>query len=239
MSDKNVNIDEFLIAVNNLLSSKYILVDRKISDVLLSIADTAPVYNLIAECMVNFDFRYEWEMATKGDFIKFPETNAKKISFIFCLLNNIDDGNLDITKLLERFFSKDQSISPYDMFCRDVIVQFRDLVMQELGVEFVSTNDEQNDQLQAVPTNDYEVLTSLLKDFAAMVNADKKLKKCFMSKQDIVAVISTFEQAVSEGKIGYYYAFMVTLKANFEKNKLYKSKLDRILELANNLILRG
>lgn len=239
MSDKNVNIDEFLIAVNNLLSSKYILVDRKISDVLLSIADTAPVYNLIAECMVNFDFRYEWEMATKGGFIKFPETNAKKISFIFCLLNNIDDGNLDITKLLERFFSKDQSISPYDMFCRDVIVQFRDLVMQELGVEFVSTNDEQNDQIQAVPTNDYEVLTSLLKDFAAMVNADKKLKKCFMSKQDIVAVISTFEQAVSEGKIGYYYAFMVTLKANFEKNKLYKSKLDRILELANNLILRG
>lgn len=235
MQDKNINIDGFLIAVNNLLSSKYILVDRKISDILLSIAGTAPVYNLIAECMVNFDFREEWENATKGETIELPKTNAKKISFIFCLLNNIDDGNLDITKLLEKFFSNGSNISPYDLFCKNIIVKFKNLVMEELGIEFFNNDESQNVEV----VDDFETLLGMLNDFSSQIDSDKRLKKCFMPKQDIIAVVSTFKQAVFERKTEYFYGFMVTLKANFQKNKLYKAKLDKILTLANDIILRG
>lgn len=235
MQENNVNIDDFLIAINNLLSSKYILVDRKISDILLSIAGNASVYNLIAECMVNFDFREEWENATKGESIELPNTNAKQISFIFCLLNNIDDGNLDITRLLEKFFSNSSNISPYDLFCKNIIVKFKNLVMEELGIELFYNNENQKPD----EVDDFETLSGMLRDFSAMINSDKHLKKCFMPKPDIIAVVSTFEQAVLEHKTEYFYGFLVTLKANFQKNKLYKSKLDKILTLTNDIILRG
>ena len=94
-NNKNINIDKFIASINDMLASKYILIDRKISDILLAIAETHEVYNLIAECMVNFDFKTEWKLATSTNVMKLPSTNEKRISFIFCLLNNIDDKNLD------------------------------------------------------------------------------------------------------------------------------------------------
>ena len=114
------------------MESKYILIDKKVSDVLRAIADTNLVYNLIAECMINFDFAFEWKRATEGSFLKLPDADSKRISFIFCLLNNIDDKNIDVTAVLERFFSYDLAYSSYDLFCKNVIAEFRRLILKHL-----------------------------------------------------------------------------------------------------------
>ena len=87
MKQKNINIDEFLIALDNLIASKYILAERKISDVLLQVARSADVYNLIAQCMINFDFKAEWKVATSAHFFKLPDTDEQRVAFIFCLLS--------------------------------------------------------------------------------------------------------------------------------------------------------
>ena len=68
------NINNFLLSIQNMLESKYILIDRRISDILLTIAETDTIYNLIAECMINFDFGMEWKRATEGQFLKLPES---------------------------------------------------------------------------------------------------------------------------------------------------------------------
>ena len=118
---KMEEIQGFLVSVKNMLEYKYILIDRRVADILRSIAETNVVYNLIAECMINFDFAYEWKRATEGSYLKLPESDPKRISFIFCLLNNIDDINIDVTVVLESFFSYDIAYSPYELFCKYVI----------------------------------------------------------------------------------------------------------------------
>ena len=98
-SKKDVCIDEFLNAVSSTLESKYILIDRKISDILYSIANTRDVYNVIAKCMINFDFIQAWGGAVKSNFIKLPDNEDDRIAFIFCFLSNIDDKNLEAMDL--------------------------------------------------------------------------------------------------------------------------------------------
>ena len=169
---REINIDNFLVSIENMLQSKYILIDRRISDILLSIADTKDVYNLIAECMINFDFKQEWKNATKTNVMKLPATDEKRISFIFCLLNNIDDKNLDATNVLERWFSYNPNYSPYETFCGCVILEFKKLVMKKLGLQEVApvmkTEYEQVSESDA-DVDEFIVLARNLNNFASFV----------------------------------------------------------------------
>ncbi len=238
-------IQEFLLSIKNMLESKYILIDRRVSDILRAIAETNSVYNLIAECMINFDFASEWRKSTEGSFLKLPDTDPKKIAFIFCLLNNVDDKKIDITVVLERFYSYDLAYSPYDLFCRNVIVEFRRLILKYLGIEIpqvgrpvVFQAPEIDDQPKKVEIDDFEKLALTLRDLIKFLSAQKKLKNCFMPKYDLIAVASTFEQVVRNKQIEYFYAFLVTLNSASPKNREVKNLLAEINRLASTLISR-
>lgn len=239
------NIQEFLISIKNMLESKYILIDRRVADILRAIANTNDVYNLIAECMINFDFGYEWKKATSGDFLKLPETDAKKIAFIFCMLNNIDDRKIDVTEILERYFSYDLAYSSYDQFCRFIIVEFRRLILKLLGIEIVmpvQANAENYaiDASQVInETDNYEKLEIVLREFIKFLGEQKKLKNCLMPRYDIIAVASTFEQVVKNRQVEYIYAFLVTLNSVAPKNKEAKIMLDDINKLSNSILSKG
>lgn len=242
---QTVNIDRFLLSINNMLESKYILIDRRISDILLAIADTHEVYNLIAECMVNFDFKQEWKNATTTNVMKLPATDEKRISFIFCLLNNIDDKNLDATNVLERYFSYDSSASPYDIFCKSIIAEFCRLVCKKLDVDLSQDKVESSDEsLIAVNVADsevldeFEALAKLISDFSNFVISQKKLKHCFLQKNDLIAILSTFEQVVLNRQVEYFYSYGVTIKSAIEKNKVLKAKFADASKLID-LIIRG
>ena len=217
MTNNNVSIEKFLNSVDGMINSKYILVDRKISDVLLSIAETREVYNLIARCMVNFDFRDEWKRATVSSVLKLPENDAKRISFIFCMLNNFDDKNLDVTKILERFFSYDKTISPYDLFCKCVVEEFKKLIMRNLNIQI--PEEEIATAETSVAMNEFEVLLSMLKNFASLIVSKRNIKHCFMAKNDLLAVVSTLEQIVEKHQVEYFYAFQVTINNCISKDK--------------------
>ena len=235
-------IQSFLISVKNMIESKYIMIDRRVSDILRSIAETNAVYNLIAECMINFDFAYEWRKATEGSFLKMPENDAKKIAFIFCMLNNIDDRKIDVTVVLEKYFSYDLAYSSYDLFCRYVIVEFRRLVLKYLNIEIPSARKvkfeapEIESQPKEAEIDDNEKLVHVLRDFVKFLGEQKKLKNCLMPKYDLIAVASTFEQVARNKQVEYFYAFLVTLNSASSKNKEVKIMLADINRYASALI---
>ena len=240
MAKEKIDLNDFLISIDNMIKSKYILVDRRIADVLLAIAGNNEVYNLIAECMINFDFKREWKIATGGMYLKLPEGDAKKISFIFCMLNNIDDGNIDITKLLEKFFSYDAELSPYELFCKTIIVEFKRLILEYLNYEEPNVAENSDVQEYEVPTkNDFFVLAEMIRELSTDIKAEKKLKKSFMQKNDVVAVLSTFEQVAYNGLTEYFYAFIVTIKSALVHEKKFYPKATKIINLANDLISRS
>ena len=86
--------------------------------------------------MINFDFRLAWSRAAGSTFIKLPERDCDRIAFIFCLLNNIDDKNLAITMVLDKYFSYDAETRPYELFCKNIIVEFKRLILKELGLGY-------------------------------------------------------------------------------------------------------
>lgn len=242
-NENKLNIEEFLYSIDKMLESKYILIDRRISDILLAIADTREVYNLIAECMINFDFSYEWKISTQGPYLRFPDSDSKRISYIFCLLNNIDDRNLDITKILEKYFSYDRAHTPYELFCKHVIVEFRRLILEGLKVKnrdyYLDESVKYSNEVMPKMVSDYDILQSKIRNVITGLKMTKKLKKCFMQKADIIAVLSTFEQVVIKKQNEYFYAFLVTIKAVLGENREYRKELTEICDIVEKLILRG
>ena len=235
-------VQEFLISIKNMLESKYILIDRRVSDILRAIADTDSVYNLIAECMINFDFAYEWTSATSGSYFKLPGQESKRIAFIFCLLNNIDDRKIDVTFILEKYFSYDLAYSSYELFCKYVIVEFRRLILKHLKIEIPQVRpnkfqapeiDSKNEEPEL---DDFDKLALVLRDLVKYLGEEKKFKNVLMPKYDLIAVVSTFEQVARNKQIEYVYAFMVTLNAVLSKNKAVKFMLADINRYASALI---
>ena len=237
------NFEQFLIATQSLVDSKYIFIDRNISVLLHSAVDSEVIYNLIAQCMVNFDFIEEWKSATEGNFIKFPESDEKKIAFIFCMLNNIDDRKLDITKVLDHYFSYNEKITPYELFCSSVIIEFKDLILKCLSGfseneqnSEIEENDEDNEsknfELQE-KSNEMLTLIYKLKD---EVRNLKKLKKCPVSKSDVIAIVSTLEFAVKRNDLEYFYALVLSIKSLIMHNKTLRFIILKIEAISNILI---
>ena len=241
-----VNIDKFLLSINNMLDSKYILIDRRISDILLAIADTHEVYNLIAECMVNFDFKHEWKLATATNVMKLPASEPKRVSFIFCLLNNLDDKNLDATNVLERYFSYDSTISPYELFCRCVIAEFARIICKRLGVESSNLEEIAGTEVTnvvfseavEVPNDEFSALLKVLDDFSAFVMKQKKLKHCFVEKNNLIAILSTFKQVVKNHQVEYFYSYLVMITSAINKDKNLRAKFSDASKLID-VIIRG
>lgn len=238
MTNNNVNIDKFISSVDSMIRSKYILVDRKIADVLLSIADTHEVYNVIAECMVNFDFRQEWKNATKTNILRLPETDERKISFIFCMLNNIDDKNIDITQILDKFFSYDSGFSPYDAFCQMIMVEFKKLIMNKLGIKEISNSENaENESFSNEQMDEYAVLLKLVREYKNYVTNLKKIKHTFVSKEDLIAMLSTFEIVIENRETEYFYSYRVSIQALVQKNKDLSRKFEGVAKLVDNILM--
>lgn len=236
------SLDEFLYTIQNLVYSKYILIDRRISELLRAIASSDKVYNLIAECMVNFDFIEQWREAVKDNKFVLPSDENKRISFIFCMLNNIDDKNLDLTKVLDHYFSFDPSHTPYELFCKNVIIEFRDLILKKLGFSInLNGKEGEADEIVANPEivkSDEEKLAELLKTLKDFAHSSKKFK-LLIKPEDVVAVISTFEFALKKGQCEYFYALSITLKYAFKKIKELREVLNQVDCISTELIKRS
>ena len=237
-TNKKINIDKFITSIDSMVASKYILVDRKISDVLLSIADTREVYNTIAECMINFDFQTEWQKAIAGQIFKLPETDEKKVSFIFCMLNNIDDKNINITAILDRYFSYDKNISSYDNFCKLIIVEFKRLIIKLLSEDYIVANEVDYPAPEISAKEEIVVLSSMVSNFRQLVISQKKLKTAYLSKEDLIAMLSTFEIVVKNNQVEYFYSYKVMISSAIKKDKVLKKEFAQIEKVIDLLISR-
>lgn len=230
---KDVCIDDFLNAVSSTLESKYILIDRKISDILLSIANSPDVYNVIAKCMINFNFIEAWSKAVKSNFIKLPDNEDDRIAFIFCFLSNIDDKNLDITMVLDKYYSYDNSSKPFELFCKNIIVEFKILILKKLNLK---TEPEVIFKEEPRQIDEFALLEELLHDFCQIVQVQKKIKHLNIKKEEFVTIIQAFEQAVVEKNINYFQSFVIMINSAISKNKDLKTKFLQIDNLVNDIL---
>ncbi|MCL2860999.1 MAG: hypothetical protein FWE22_01105 [Firmicutes bacterium] len=150
MSDSDTLILEFDRACDNLILSKYILADKRISDLLKVIASSKKLYSLIKGVLRGFDFVEEYKLATgrNGQFF-LPKSRKKLISFVFCLLYYIDTNAIELSDFLKDNFASSNVNMEFSNFTSQVILPFRHAV----GREFLGEPEEKS------PRDDFEVLS--------------------------------------------------------------------------------
>ena len=127
----NDEIIEFERVLDLACRSKFIMVDKRISDILKCIASSESIYEMIKRTLINFDFAKELKLATniEGHF-SMPNDEIRTVALTFCILNAIDDKKIDVTQLLANNFTGDD---PYSKFCDQVFLKFKTSALTLLG----------------------------------------------------------------------------------------------------------
>ncbi len=155
-----------IVSCNELMDGKFILADSKISKILKDITESKDVYNLLSECMANFNFEREFlrakiKMPTKPGYFKMPDEKYKILPMVFCILVDIQKRKIDFPTFLREYFkSEDEEVSEYENFSNEIIKPFRNAISDifelpliiEERVHKISNNDplqEREDRINA------------------------------------------------------------------------------------------
>jgi len=234
------NINPFVEACDKMTASKFIMIDKRISDVLKSIAKSEMVFELVKQCMINFNFDKEWKIATaKVGVLLPPEESHRFIAFVFSLLNCMDDKKIGASDLLSRYFSKSETNNgPYSDFCELLIVRFKNLVLSKLlhkSEDAVTIKKE-----KVLADFDKDVLSRLaflVKDLKDYVQGLKKVKKSSITKGELIEVINGLYEAVKNQDVKYIRAFVLAIKAGHGKDKEIECRLVEIFDIVNKTFI--
>ena len=148
---------------------------------------------------------------------------------------NIDDKNLDITMVLDKYFSYDSEIKPYELFCKNIIVEFKILILKKLNVE---SEPEVIFTEKPRQIDEFLLLDKLLNDFLQLVVVQRKIKHLYIKKEELVTMLQTFIHAVKEKNISYFNTFAMMINSSISKNKDLKAKFLQIVNLVNDIVGR-
>lgn len=138
-NQQKVKMKNFVAACNDFLGSKFILSDIKISKMLKTIADSEQIYNLLAECMINFNFEEElnrsfFKERGAGTFV-LPVEYFKLIPLVFNLLVSLDSKKIEFKDFLSQHFAMNNQNDQYIAFGHTVVVPFRDAIIELFGMD--------------------------------------------------------------------------------------------------------
>ena len=132
-------IDVFLRRCDELMHTNFIIADAKISDLLKSIATSDLLYVFFQNITKNFDYvaaqlRYMNYMPYPGSrkhMLLFPDDPTEKLAFIFCLLVDIDNKDIDLGEFLSEYFYENGDLGAgFRQFGQQVILPLRNLIRQ-------------------------------------------------------------------------------------------------------------
>lgn len=232
-------IKPFTEACDKMAVSKFIMIDKRIGDVLKSIAQTEPIFNVIKECMINFNFENEWKMATsKIGYLLPPEESHKFVAFVFAILNLIDDKKISASDFLSKYFSKSESeAGPYSDFCQTLVIRFKNIIVAKL----LNKSEVVQEQKPKVVVNiDKDVMARLgflAKDLKDYVQGLKKVKKSSVTKGELVEIINGLIAAVKNEDSKYVKAFVTAIKAGHGKDKEIEARLVEILDIVDKTFI--
>jgi len=194
--DKSENIYQelkpFFDACNDFIDGKFILVDIKISNILRNISKNSTLYDLIAECMINYDFDSIYSEAKISDTNKkfiLPDKDYKIIPFVFCLLVEIDSKRIVFEDFLKEQFPDVQTKNDeYDAFGKNVIIPFKNSIAKIFDID-----------LSVYDTNGQE--PSNVKEDIVVGEENNSLVNGILDKQLDSDVESTQVQTKQEGEV--------------------------------------
>ena len=135
---KREELDFFVLRVNELIDSKYILADVKIVNLLKVIASSETLLALFKNCLTDFDYddakkKYFVKSLVsdgKGEFVT-PPSSREFLALTFNLLVDIDSKRIVLEEFLNKYFFEAGSYYLcYQSFLSAIIVPFKNAVVR-------------------------------------------------------------------------------------------------------------
>lgn len=136
-----MNISAFMSSCDDLINGKFIFAGNKIANILKAISESPELYEVISECLKDFNYEKEFgrakvKLPTKKGTFKMPEDKTILIPMVFCMLVEIQEHKIDFKQLLADYFEgDDDDVSQFENFANTVIVPFKNAIAYLFGLE--------------------------------------------------------------------------------------------------------
>lgn len=152
-----VNISAFMSSCDDLINGKFIFAGNKIANILKAINESPELYEVISECLKNFNYEKEFgrakvKLPTKRGTFKMPEDKTILIPMVFCMLVEIQENKIDFKQLLADYFeTDDENVSQFENFANTVIVPFKNAIAYLFEIEGQNKFKQEKPQQEQKP----------------------------------------------------------------------------------------
>ncbi len=189
MITRKQSIEYFSIRMDELISSNYLLADKKITNVLKTVTTSKLFYELICYVADGFDFESYYASLKKGEF--FPTQNKKDfISFAICLFSAIDSKTEDILNVLSVYYRSESFEKSYKLFVDNFLIPFKKLVVS-IAEEMVNSTTESADNDNFIDVPSLSEADEQLKMGSEKQPVSKKEKKYYTCYRDIQKILAS------------------------------------------------
>ena len=135
MEEKYARLQRFFNACDELVSGSYMNAEPKISEVLKSVAASRELLELFTAMTEGYDFPAAKSLYLRASgsgtklAARLPADRHEVLAYVFCLLVELDAGEIKFSDFLLRYFYVDGSYTAsYSVFSERLIRPFRDIV---------------------------------------------------------------------------------------------------------------
>ena len=239
-TESSNEIFNFFSACDEFIEGKFILADIKIAKILRSISESNIIYDLIAESLINYDFKKEYEYLHNDSsehhngILTLPNNNQVIIPFAFSLLVEIDSKQINFNEFLAKEFPNATSQKEeYTVFANQIILPFKNAVKQELGFEDEEEGEndistlvqKENDRIDRIE-EEGEELEDEINDKLIFINKA-------MRRSNVELLVNALQEACKIKNLTILIAIVMALNEMAYKEKKLRKELDEI----NNICL--
>ena len=223
----------FKAAADELMSSKYILAEKRISDLLKTIATNSELLDLFRTALSGYNYSVEFNKSrtsSKGKpKLVLPKNQARKIAYIFCLLMEFDTGKRSLKDFLDTYYYMPQPNASLALWTKDMITVFKDVTeyLYVNGIETLLDNEEIDYSLRRQVGEILENMNALLVR-SSSVGAD--------TKRDLFVILSAVENSLTPNKADVLKALTIGLEHVARETEIYQSFAPYLIELKSALL---
>ncbi len=230
---KPEDIASFKAAADDLIGSKYILAEKRISELLKTIAENPGLISLFKTALSGYNYSVEFNksrVANKGKIrLVLPKNQARKIAYVFCLLVEFDTKKRSLKQFLDEYYFMPQPNASLALWTKDMIATFKDVTeyLYLNGIETLLDDEDINYSLR-------RQVGEILENFNSLIVRSTELGAD--TKRDLFVVLSAIENSLTPTKADALNALIIGLHHMVNETEIAQQFSPYMIELKSALM---
>jgi tetrahydromethanopterin S-methyltransferase subunit G len=193
METKNIlDVEKFVVACNDLLSGKFLDLNKRLDKFLSVMTQSDDVLDLLADCLDEFDDEAEFVKAfsidkkTGAAKIEIPSDDKKRLALTVTIFNDLSNGKLNTNQFLETYFQREKA-TPIQNFLEEIVRPYRDLICKNFSLNTNITIEDVKRQIEEEKV--FEKEEEKKKEEQQFPNLDELLADIVKSSNQILAIL--------------------------------------------------